>query len=168
VHARAVRAAIGLGSNVGDSERAIERACAELARIGTIRARSSLYRSKAWGVVDQPDFVNAAVVLETGLDPRGLLAALKAIEERLGRIPTFRWGPRAIDLDILTYDDRHVAEPDLTIPHERLFERAFALAPLAEIDPAFREALAALPDSARAEVERVDSKMPSCELGRDA
>ncbi len=153
---------------MGDSELAIDRACDALARLGTVVARSSTYRTKAWGVLDQPDFANAAVLLETELAPRDLLAALKTIESELGRIPTFRWGPRAIDLDILTYDDLRMAESDLTIPHERLFERAFALAPLAEIDPAFREALAALPDAARAEVRRVDSKTPSCELGRDA
>jgi 2-amino-4-hydroxy-6-hydroxymethyldihydropteridine diphosphokinase len=161
-------ARIGLGSNVGDSEFAIDRACAALAALGTLRARSSLYRTKAWGVTDQPDFLNAAVLLETPLSPRELLVALKAAEADLGRVPSFRWGPRAIDLDILAYDDVRVAEPDLVVPHERLFERAFALAPLAEIDPSFAEAYAALPERARAEVRRVDSKSKHRELGRDA
>ena len=121
-------ARIGLGSNVGDSEAAIDGACAALERLGTIVARSSLYRTKAWGVLEQADFLNAAVLLETDRSPRGLLHALKAIETDLGRIPTFRWGPRSIDLDILAYDDVRVAEPDLVVPHARLFERAFALA----------------------------------------
>jgi 2-amino-4-hydroxy-6-hydroxymethyldihydropteridine diphosphokinase len=161
-------ARIGLGSNVGDSELAIDRACAALQGIGTLRARSSLYRTKAWGVTDQPDFLNAAVLLETERSPRELLVALKGIEAELGRVATFRWGPRAIDLDILAYDDLRVNEPGLIVPHERLLERAFALAPLAEIDPAYAAAYAALPATARAEVRRVDTKTESCELGRDA
>lgn len=159
---------IGLGSNLGDSARAIDRACGALAALGTLRARSSLYRTKAWGVTDQPDFLNAAVALETALEPRALLAALKAIEADLGRVAGYRWGPRAIDLDILTYGDRRIDEPDLVVPHARLGERAFALAPLAEIEPAFVAAYAALPAAARAEVQRVDSKTSVCELGRDA
>ncbi len=161
-------ARIGIGSNVGDSELAIDRACAALERIGRVVARSSLYRTRAWGVTDQPDFLNAAVLLETELSVRELLGKLKAIEGALGRIPTFRWGPRAIDLDILAYDDLQVDESDLTVPHARLFERAFALAPLAEIDPSYRDAYAALPESARAEVRRLDTKTSSCELDADA
>jgi 2-amino-4-hydroxy-6-hydroxymethyldihydropteridine diphosphokinase len=161
-------ARIGLGSNVGDSQLALERACSALAGLGVLRARSSLYRTKAWGVPDQPDFLNAAVLLETALAPRALLAALKAIEADLGRVATFRWGPRAIDLDILAYDDLRLREAELTVPHERLFERAFALAPLAEIDPSFQAAYDALGAEARAEVQRLDSKTWCCELGRNA
>jgi 2-amino-4-hydroxy-6-hydroxymethyldihydropteridine diphosphokinase len=107
-------------------------------------------------------------LLETDLGARALLGELKAIEAALGRIPTFRWGPRAIDLDILAYDDLRLNEPDLIVPHVRLFERAFALAPLSEIDPAYRAAYAALPESARAEVRRLDTKTSSCELDADA
>ena len=161
-------ARIGLGSNVGDSEDAIDCACAALAALGTLRARSSLYRSRAWGVVNQADFLNAAVLLETELQPRDLLRELKAIEGALGRVPTFRWGPRAIDLDILAFGTLRVAEPDLVIPHPRLYERAFALGPLAEIDPAYRAAYESLPASARAEVRRLDSKTTSCELDGNA
>ncbi len=161
-------ARIGIGSNVGDSELAIDRACAALARIGRVIARSSLYRTRAWGVTDQPDFLNAAVLLETELGVRELLGELKAIEGELGRIPTFRWGPRAIDLDILAYDDLRVDESDLIVPHARLFERAFALAPLSEIDPSYHDAYEALPASARAEVRRLDTKTSFCELDPDA
>ncbi len=161
-------ARIGIGSNVGDSELAIDRACEALAALGRVIARSSLYRTRAWGVTDQPDFLNAAALLETDLGARALLGELKAIEAALGRIPTFRWGPRAIDLDILAYDDLRLNEPDLIVPHVRLFERAFALAPLSEIDPAYRAAYAALPESARAEVRRLDTKTSSCELDADA
>ena len=150
-------ARIGVGSNVGDAVANVRRAIDELAALGTVAARSSLYRSEPWGVPEQPDFVNAAALLETVLEPRALLAALKAIEHRMGRGETQRWGPRVIDLDILAYDDLEMREPRLTIPHERLFERAFALAPLAEIDPAFQAAYGRLPAEARASVHRIST-----------
>src|ERR1700676_2121775 len=148
-------ARIGLGSNVGDAVANVRRAIEEVAALAPAAARSSLYRSEPWGVPEQPDFVNAAALLETVLEPRALLAALKAIEHRMGRGETQRWGPRVIDLDILAYDDLEMREPRLTIPHERLFERAFALAPLAEIDPAFQAAYGRLPAEARASVQRI-------------
>lgn len=138
-------AAIGLGSNVGAPARNVRRAMRALSRLGTVIAASRLYRTKAWGKTDQPDFCNAAVLLDTQLSPRDLLKELKRLERRLGRKPGERWGPRAIDLDILAYDDVEVDEPDLQIPHPRLSERAFALVPLAEIDPRFEAAVAALP-----------------------
>jgi 2-amino-4-hydroxy-6-hydroxymethyldihydropteridine diphosphokinase len=139
-----MRAAIGIGSNVGDARANVERAIAALAAAGTVAARSGLYRTKAWGETAQPDFINAAVLLETELQPFALLHELKAIEARLGRVPTYRWGPRIIDLDILTYGDERIETEELTIPHARLAERAFALVPLAQIDPAWRPALEAL------------------------
>ncbi len=148
-------ARIGIGANLGDAVGTVERAILELHNVGDVRERSSLYRSKAWGVTEQPDFINAAALVETALAPRDLLHALKALEAKLGRTVTYRWGPRVVDLDILAYGDAVVREPDLVIPHERLFERAFALGPLAEIDPAFREAYARLSDAARAEVRRL-------------
>ncbi len=148
-------ARIGLGSNEGDPVGYVEAALVALARFGRITARSSLYATKAWGVTEQPDFVNAAALLETELAPRDLLVALKTLEAELGRIETFRWGPRAIDLDILAYDDLVLRDPDLVIPHERLHERAFALAPLAEIDASFASLLDALPTSERTAVQRI-------------
>ncbi|GAC1395665.1 MAG: hypothetical protein NVS2B8_17650 [Vulcanimicrobiaceae bacterium] len=148
-------ARIGLGSNVGDAVAHVETALAALERHGRLRARSSLYRTAAWGVQAQPDFINAAALLETLLAPHDLLAALKALEAELGRVATFRWGPRVIDLDILAYDDVTLREPDLVIPHERLHERAFALVPLAEIDPAYASLLAALPAAERDAVQRI-------------
>ena len=87
-----------------------------------------------WGVSDQGDFINAGALVETTLSPCELLAALKTIEGDLGRAPSRRWGERTIDLDILLYDDVVVATDTLTIPHAHLHERAFALAPLVEID----------------------------------
>jgi 2-amino-4-hydroxy-6-hydroxymethyldihydropteridine diphosphokinase len=140
-----VRAAIGLGSNLGDPPANIRRAVEALARAGSVHSVSRLYASKAWGKQDQPDFCNAVAVIDTALKPRELLALLKTIERELGRTPGERWGPRLIDLDILTYGEHVIDEPDLRIPHRHLYERAFALVPLAEVDPAFASAVAALP-----------------------
>lgn len=148
-------ARIGIGSNVGDAAASVRTAFERLAELGTITARSSLYRTRAWGITEQPDFFNAAALLETGLRPRDLLRELKRIEGEMGRVTTFRWGPRAIDLDILAYDELVLNEADLTIPHARLRERAFALAPLAEIDAEFVADYEALDPAARAEAVRI-------------
>jgi len=145
-------AAIGLGSNEGDAAAHIRRGFTRLAELGTLVARSPLYHSPPWGVTEQPPFVNAAALLETGLTPRALLEALQRIEREAGRVPTYRWGPRVLDLDILTYGDQRLDEPGLTIPHARLSERAFALVPLAEIDPRFSAQRDALPPGERAAV----------------
>jgi len=148
-------ARIGIGSNLGDAIGNVRRAFDELGTLGIVAARSSLYRTAPWGVREQPDFVNAAALLETALAPRALLAELKEIERRMGREPAERWGARMIDLDLLAYDDLELEEADLVVPHERLFERAFALAPLAEIDPSFRAALERLPVETRESVRRI-------------
>lgn len=131
------RAYVGIGSNLGDPEANVRDAIAALGELGAVERTSSLYRTKAWGKTDQPDFVNAVALLETGMSPRALLTALKAIETSLGRVPSERWGPRAIDLDILTFDDLRIEEEGLSIPHPRMAERAFVLVPLAEIDGSF-------------------------------
>lgn len=149
------RALIGLGANVGDPVTTLREARRRLTGLGRLTASSSLYRTPAWGVREQPPFVNAALALETGLAPYELLAALKQIERDLGRVATFRWGPRAIDLDILAIDGVELDEADLTIPHARLFERAFALVPLAEIEPAFAPPRDALPAGDLRAVERI-------------
>ena len=128
------RAYVGLGSNLGDPIVNVERGFQELANIGSIVERSLLYRAQPWGKTDQPDFVNAVALLETTLEPRALLNALKSAEARLGRTLGERWGPRIIDLDLLTYDDRKVDEPGLRLPHPHLHERAFVLVPLAQLD----------------------------------
>jgi 2-amino-4-hydroxy-6-hydroxymethyldihydropteridine diphosphokinase len=131
------RAYIGIGSNLGDRARSLSRAVAALASIGRIVRRSTTYRTEPWGRLDQPEFLNAVVLLETELSPHDLLAALAAIERRLGRREGERWGPRVIDLDILTYDDLTIDEESLRVPHPRLAERAFVLVPLAELDHRF-------------------------------
>lgn len=128
---------VGLGSNVGDRARNLERGVAELDRIGRVVRRSSTYRTAPWGLLDQPQFFNAIAVLETKLPPRGLLAALQTIERRLGRTEGERWGPRVIDLDLLLYDDLTIDEEALHVPHQHLADRAFVLVPLAELDQRF-------------------------------
>jgi len=147
------RAGIGIGSNLGDPAANVRAGIDALAEAGTIVARSRLYRTKPWGLAGQPDFFNAAVILETALSPRELLNRMKDLERRLGRTQTERWGPRVIDFDILFYDELHVDEPGLQIPHPRLQERAFALVPLAEIDARYAEDAAKLPAAERASVE---------------
>jgi len=145
-------AAVGIGSNIGDAAAHVRRAFARLAELGTVVARSRLYASAPWGVTDQEAFVNAAALVATALDPHALLAALRRIEAEEGRTPTYRWGPRALDLDILAYGDLQLDGADLTIPHARLHERAFALVPLAEIDPRYAALRDALPPGERASV----------------
>ena len=139
------RAYVGAGANLGDAAANVERALAALGELGVVTRSSSLYRTRPWGKTDQPDFVNAAAILETGMEPRALLAALKDLERRLGRVETERWGPRLIDLDLLAYDEVELDEPGLRLPHPRLRERAFVLVPLAEIEPAYASARDALP-----------------------
>jgi 2-amino-4-hydroxy-6-hydroxymethyldihydropteridine diphosphokinase len=96
---------------------------------------SSLYETEPMGVVDQPPYLNLALAARTKLAPEELLARLKQIERDVGREPTFRWGPRVVDLDILLYGDLVVSRPHLTIPHAEMANRAFVLVPLAEIAP---------------------------------
>ena len=132
-------AAIGLGANLGDAAATLREAIAELARLPRtelLRA-SRLYRTPAWGVTEQPDFINAVALVETTLSPRDLLDALLAIERSFGRtrLDGERWGPRTLDLDLLLHGDAMIDEPGLRVPHPHLHERAFALLPLAEIAP---------------------------------
>lgn len=146
---------VGLGANLGDPIAQVASALDALEELGRVRRRSSLYRTRPWGKMDQPDYVNAVALLETALAPPALLAGLKAIETSLGRIPGERWGPRAIDLDLLAYDDLEVEVKDLRVPHPRLRERAFVLVPLAEIDSGYEPSRAALPAEELAGVVRI-------------
>lgn len=132
---------VGLGSNLGDSAAILRGAFEALAALpGTRLLRaSSLYRTPAWGVTAQPDFVNAAAMLETTLAPQALLRAMLAIEREAGRDRredgSDRWGPRTLDLDLLLYGQHCLDEPGLRLPHPHLHQRAFALLPLLEIAP---------------------------------
>jgi 2-amino-4-hydroxy-6-hydroxymethyldihydropteridine diphosphokinase len=130
-------ALLALGGNVGNSRAILDRAIALLCDGNEIRliARSSDYQTPPWGFKYQPHFINIAIVVETTLDPRELLARAQEVEVALGRDRAHekRNGPRTADIDILAYDDLILDEPNLTLPHPRLFERAFVLLPLAEI-----------------------------------
>ena len=130
-----VEAYLGLGSNLGDREQNLEHAVSLLERVAAPVVVSSVYETRPWGYVDQPDFLNLACSVETALSAEELLRAAQAVEVLIGREPTFRYGPRLIDVDILLYGDRIIDTGDLRVPHPSLFERAFALAPLAEIAP---------------------------------
>jgi 2-amino-4-hydroxy-6-hydroxymethyldihydropteridine diphosphokinase len=124
---------LALGTNLGDRLANLHAALRALAPDTLLRAQSRIYETPAWGYQDQSAFLNMAVKTETDLTPAALLADLKQLESDLGRTPTFHWGPRLIDMDILFYDDIVLDTPELVIPHPRLQERAFVLVPLADI-----------------------------------
>ena len=132
-----VVAHVGLGSNVGDSPGTLRAAVHRLMTVPRSRyvGASRFYRTPAWGLEDQPDFVNAVVALETMLTPRALLDELLRIERDFGRrrVPGRRWGPRSLDLDLLLHGDAVVDAVGLRVPHPHLHERAFALVPLLDL-----------------------------------
>ena len=137
----AVVACIGLGGNLGDAAATLRAAQEALGRLRLTRLlrASRLYRTPAWGKTEQPDFINAAILLETSLPARELLDGLLAIERDFGRTRAAdgsdRWGARTLDLDLLLYGDVEIDEPGLHVPHPHLHERAFALLPLVEVAP---------------------------------
>jgi len=130
---------IALGGNVGDVRATFKKAIAHVCGMAqaALLARSSDYATPPWGEQDQPRFINACIEIETSLDPHALLFALHKVEQKFGRDRSKerRWGPRSLDLDLIAYDDVELDRPELTLPHPRLFERAFVLVPLAEIAP---------------------------------
>ena len=130
-------AAIGLGSNVGDKRANIARAVSLLTSDGDIRlvARSRDYRSAPWGVLEQDWFVNAVITVSTALSARQLLQRCQRVENEMGRVRLRKWGPRLIDVDVLTYRDQVIDEPDLKVPHPLIAERGFVVLPLKEIAP---------------------------------
>lgn len=133
------RAYVGLGANLGDRAATLLRAIELLDEQPGIDvvAVSSFRETDPVGFLDQPLFLNAAAAVETTLSPRALLGTLLEVEQQLGRVREGpRYGPRTVDLDLLLLDGLTVDEPGLEIPHPRLHERAFALEPLAELDPA--------------------------------
>ncbi|MDZ7876598.1 MAG: 2-amino-4-hydroxy-6-hydroxymethyldihydropteridine diphosphokinase [Saprospiraceae bacterium] len=123
-----------IGSNMGDRKAYLVKAAAEIdKKIGKIAKESRLYETQAWGLTNQPDFINQALEVETTLSPQETLQKLLAIETDMGRIRTEKWAERTIDIDILLFADVIVQEADLQIPHPRLPERNFALVPLMEL-----------------------------------
>jgi 2-amino-4-hydroxy-6-hydroxymethyldihydropteridine diphosphokinase len=132
-------ACIGVGSNLDDPVAQVRQALASLESLDDTRllVASSLYRNPPMGPIDQPDYINAVAIVLTQLGPRALLDSLQAIERAQGRAPErgTRWGPRCVDLDILTYGYREIDEPGLRIPHSGISERNFVLFPMLEIAP---------------------------------
>lgn len=130
---------IALGGNVGDVRATFGKAIANICGMtqAALIARSSDYTTPPWGDEQQEPFVNACIEIETDLDPHALLFTLHKVEKKFGRnrASERRWGPRTLDLDMIAYDDVRIDKPELTLPHPRLFERAFVLVPLAEIAP---------------------------------
>lgn len=154
--ARAALAYLGLGSNLGDRRAHLESALAEIARFAPLRKVSSFYRTEPVGFRDQPEFWNAVVEIAWAGSAEGLLEAARGVERRVGRTPSFRNGPREIDVDVLDLGGRVRDSHDPVLPHPRLNGRRFALTPLAEVNPAWkdprtgktvRELLDALPSS---------------------
>ena len=137
------RVFIGLGSNLGDRFDVLQRAVTSLGEISAVQlcAVSSVYETEPVGPAAQAWFLNAVATIDTTLSPMILLNQTQAIEHALGREPTYHWGPRSIDLDILLYGDLRVKTAPLTIPHTELCHRAFVLVPLLELDSSL-----ALPD----------------------
>ncbi len=134
-----IRAFVGMGGNLGDVQTTLTEAMWALDSLPqtSIRVQSKFYRTPPWGRTDQPDFINAVVELQTRLTPRVLLNYLLEIEAKFGRERSEgeKWGPREIDLDLLTFGDESIDEPGMHLPHPHLHERAFVLVPLAEIAP---------------------------------
>jgi 2-amino-4-hydroxy-6-hydroxymethyldihydropteridine diphosphokinase len=131
-------ALVAFGGNVGNVRATLDRAVTAFCDVGVhLLARSADYLTPPWGIEDQPAFVNLCIAVETGLTPHALLERAHAVELALGRdrAKEQRWGPRPVDIDLLAYDDMILNEPHLTLPHPRLFDRAFVLVPLAEIAP---------------------------------
>jgi 2-amino-4-hydroxy-6-hydroxymethyldihydropteridine diphosphokinase len=131
------KAFLGLGGNIGDPAVAMAAALTAIDAVPgcEVVAVSSLFRTPPWGKTDQPDFLNAVAELRTSLSARALLELCLATERGLKRVRTERWGPRVIDMDILLFGNERIDEGGLQVPHPRMLERAFVLAPLAEIAP---------------------------------
>ena len=145
----AVRAAIGLGSNLGDKAGNIERAIGRMGHLGEVISVSTIYQSAPIGGPEQPPYYNAVALLDTDLEPRALLDGLLSIEQMQGRQRNERWGPRIIDLDVLLYGEQVIDQPGLVVPHPRMAQRRFVLDPLLEVWPD-----AALPDGTRLRTKR--------------
>ena len=124
-----------LGSNEGDLQRLLQQAIEQLGTLGNFCGQSAIYQTAAWGIEDQPAFLNMALCLQTEMHPLELLQEIHNIEHNLGRQRSLKWGQRTLDIDILFYGDAIIDLPELKVPHPYLHERRFALVPLNEIAP---------------------------------
>ncbi|HDN79443.1 MAG: 2-amino-4-hydroxy-6-hydroxymethyldihydropteridine diphosphokinase [Chloroflexi bacterium] len=170
---------LGLGSNLGEREANLREALSRLRGKVELKRVSSIYETEPVGYKEQPWFLNLVCSGLTELSPRSLLQFIKKIEQEMGRVPSVRWGPRIIDIDILFYGDLIYSDDELTIPHPRIQERRFVLVPLAEIAPDLvhpvlgikvRELLAEVEDKARVlkwrEMEEADVRSNRVEAFR--
>ena len=130
-----MKVVIALGSNLGDSNSHLHHAIEELGKSVNIEAVSSFYKTAPVGGPPQDDFLNAVLIAQTEIDPLDLLVIMQEIEIMAGRTREVHWGPRTLDLDLISYGDTVIEEPHLTLPHPRACERAFVLEPWLEIDP---------------------------------
>jgi len=131
---------LSLGGNLGNTREIFEGAYPLIEKkVGKISVYSSIYQTQAWGPIPQADFLNQVLLVNTSLKAEACLAEILEIEREFGRERKERWGPRTLDLDILYYGDKVIAESDLSIPHPRIAERKFILIPLAEIAPTFTD-----------------------------
>lgn len=153
-----VKSYLALGSNLGDSQAYLQTAIQQLqSETGVIVTKvSSLYRTPPWGKLDQPDFYNCVIEVETTLSAQQLLTACQQIELVLHRQRDEVWGPRTIDIDIAWYNNQAICTTDLIVPHPYLYQRAFVLVPLAEIAPMFTSALMRLPEADVATIEKLN------------
>lgn len=151
---------LALGTNLGDREANLQIAKDSLVPNVRVVQESSIYVTPPWGYEDQPNFLNQVIEIQTALEPLSLLHYLKHIETGMGRLKTFRNGPRLIDLDILFYGKQVVQEEYLQIPHPRLQERAFVLVPLSEIAPEFVHPV--LLETVQSLLSKVDAEGVSC------
>lgn len=135
---RMSRLYLSLGSNLNERYANLRRAIGLLREHMSVTAISPVYATEPWGDRDQPAFLNVCVAASTTLAPHDVLHLIKSIEQEMGRQPSRHWGPRLIDIDIIFYDNLVLRDEGLTIPHPRLAERAFVLAPLADLIPDFR------------------------------
>ena len=126
---------LSIGANLGDRLAALQRAVEDLAEAVTVDAVSPVYETAPVGGVEQPDFLNAVLLVTTTLPPAELLALGQDVERRAGRVPGERWGPRALDVDLVAYDSVVWEDPFVTVPHPRAHERAFVLRPWLDVDP---------------------------------
>jgi 2-amino-4-hydroxy-6-hydroxymethyldihydropteridine diphosphokinase len=127
--------ALGLGSNLGDRLGNLRAALGFLRELFTVVRTSDVFETAPWGVTDQPCFLNACLLMECDMPPEALLGQVKAIEEKIGRLPSRRWGERCIDIDILLMDSLACDTPNLRVPHADMHRRDFVLVPLAQILP---------------------------------
>lgn len=153
---------LGLGSNIGKREDNCAKAISLLEKNGLkIAKRSTMHETEPWGVRDQPRFINMALEAETDLSPEELLTVIKTIENKMGRRPGKKWGPRIIDIDIIIYDNVSMTSDDLSIPHPLMHEREFVLRPMSEIAPDMKHPVLGITIS-----ELLDKKGPGRSAGK--